>query len=66
MDNIKPPIGCPPAWLVANSRIVTLSLAINRQLNVNGYEPNYKLIKLWAEEIIAQAMIAEHYKEGIK
>ena len=66
MDNIKPPIGCPPAWLVADSRIVTLSLAINRQLNVDGYEPNYKLIKLWAEEIIAQAMIVEHYKEGIK
>ncbi len=66
MDNTKPPIGCPPAWLAADSRITALSQAINRQLNVNGYEPNYKLIKLWAEEIIAQAMIAEHYKEGIR
>ena len=66
MDNIRPPIGCPPAWLAADSRIVTLSLAINRQLNADDYEPNYKLIKLWAEEIIAQVNIAEHYKEGIK
>lgn len=66
MDKIKPPIGCPPAWLAADSRIVVLSQAINRQLNVDGYEPNYKLIKLWAEEIITQAIIVEHYKEGIK
>ena len=64
-DKYIPPIGCAPAWHTADSRITELSEAIIRQVNQPDYTPNYRLIKLWAEEIIMQADIVEHYRRKI-
>ena len=70
MDNMNynkcPPIGCEPAWAAADIRIIDLCEAIIRQVNAPEYSPNYHMVKIWAEEIVMQADIVNHYREKIK
>ena len=61
-----PPIGCEPAWTAADIRITDLCEAIIRQVNAPEYSPNYHLVRMWAEEIVMQADVVNHYKKRMK
>lgn len=47
----KPPLGTAPYYIIAESRIIDLTMAINRYLENRSYEN----VKEWAKEIYLQA-----------
>ena len=56
----KPPMGCKPAWLVAENRISELAQAIDRSVECRD---RIGSMRNWAQEILLQLEILENIKE---